>query len=231
MKNKSFILCIAGIVLLVVMGCYVFGRDGGMQPKMDTADKQTEQEKNSVDNPDNNENEADFLAFNDDVSGNYQIDVSEQKEDSDISKINNYNNPIDEYFEPYIDGTESMAEATRRGYERLYKYVWKTEYENIMEWMKKKCKYSEDKEDIEKMEESVDNYIESALSVMETEMIDGYNLDPSVNRIEGNGVYSSLDRICGTMYRDISMKLINLSEGNGKPYNFMERDYSEIIIP
>lgn len=74
MKNKSFILCIAGIGLLVVMGCYVFLRDGGMQPKMDTTDKQTEQEKNSIDNVDNNENEVDFLAFNEDVSENYQIE-------------------------------------------------------------------------------------------------------------------------------------------------------------
>lgn len=45
MRNKSFILCIVGICLLVVMGCYVFWRDDGMQAKVDFKDGQTGEAK------------------------------------------------------------------------------------------------------------------------------------------------------------------------------------------
>ena len=67
-----------------------------------------------------------------------------QKNNSTFS--NAYNNPIDEYFVPYINNPS--CEAERRGYQDTYRGVWESEFENIMKWMYKKCKYQKDKDNL-----------------------------------------------------------------------------------
>lgn len=140
----------------------------------------------------------------------------------------NANNPIDSYFQPLLKS--DMPEASRRGLEVLYGKAWKEEYNNVVEWLLGKCKYEEDKENINKLNESVEEYIKITTIVVRAEMLDGYDADPNGGndkRIEGNGTNSSLIYFQGKMYRDISMLLIQSYVSNKEQYQFLRDDYSE----
>ena len=76
------------------------------------------------------------------------IDSGDQIETAALSEHNQeeYSNPIDAYFLPYIE--IASCEAERRELCDNYRGVWKTEFENIMVWMQDKCVYQEDKDNL-----------------------------------------------------------------------------------
>lgn len=146
----------------------------------------------------------------------------------------NYNNPIDEYFLPKIQSRDK-SEAEIRGLQDDYKHVWKEEFENLTKWLRKKCIYKEDKENISSMEKSVLEYIDRSKAVIATELADTYEVNPnpekgkdmvSRNSYWGNGTRSALNQIEGEIYRDTCMRILSLY-GAETEYKFRQVDYSE----
>lgn len=145
-----------------------------------------------------------------------------------------YNNPIDEYFLPRIQSGDK-CEAEIRGLQDNYKHVWKEEFENLTKWLRKKCVYEEDKENISSMEKSVSEYIERTKAVIATELTDTYEVNPdpekgkdmvSRNSCWGNGTRSALNQTEGEIYRDTCMRIISLY-GAETEYKFRRVDYSK----
>ena len=89
------------------------------------------------------------------------IDSGDQIETAALSEHNQeeYSNPIDAYFLPYIEN--ASCEAERRELCDNYRGVWKTEFENIMVWMQDKCVYQEDKDNLLLFTKSVESLIET----------------------------------------------------------------------
>lgn len=146
-----------------------------------------------------------------------------------------YNNPIDEYFLPRIYSWDK-SQAEIRGFQDAYKKVWKAEFKSVTKWLRKKCIYETDKKNIELMEKSVSDYIERSKEVVLTELLDAYKVNPdagkekdAVSRMSswGNGTRSRLNQIEGEIYRDASMRIINLYGGE-TGYEFRKIDYSEV---
>lgn len=78
------------------------------------------------------------------------------------------NNPIDQYFVNQLKHPKS--EVDYESMEQTYSKVWEQEYEKILDIIKKKCKYSQDKDTFSKYnkysEEVYDNSKEALLTVM-----------------------------------------------------------------
>ncbi|MCI8363609.1 MAG: hypothetical protein HFG34_01465 [Eubacterium sp.] len=158
---------------------------------------------------------------------------TEEPQESDRQKTL-YNNPIDEYFLPKIQ-SRGKCEAEIRGYQDNYKHVWKEEFENLTKWLRKKCIYEEDKENIIAIEKSVSEYIERSKAVISTELLDTYEVNPNPkkgkdmvprNSYWGTGTRSRLNQIEGEIYRDTCMRIICLY-GAETEYKFRKVDYSE----
>lgn len=146
-----------------------------------------------------------------------ETEVNEIGEDETReNEIVEYSNPIDAYFLPRIEN--ASCEAERRQMQDTYRGVWKTEFENIMAWMKDKCVYQEDKDTLLLYEESVESLIETTQTILVT----NYEFPPGSDERKswGNSVRSELNQEEAEIYRDAGMRLINDS------YIFMERDYS-----
>lgn len=143
-----------------------------------------------------------------------------------------YDNPIDAYFQPKMVSDFNVAEATRRGYQDTYRGVWKAEYKHLLKWLKKKCVYEEDRQQIEKMDKALKSQIESMREVLKTELLEDYKINPDSTKSNGGmtrmsspgtGTRSRLNQIEGEMYRDVAMKIINLQGG----YKFRDLDYAK----
>lgn len=146
-----------------------------------------------------------------------------------------YNNPIDKYFLPKIYSWDA-SEAEIREWQDAYKEVWKEEFKNLMNWLRKKCIYDQDKKNIKLLEKSVLDDIEKSKEVILTELLDVYKVNPdsdqgkdTVSRVShwGNGTQHRLHQVEGEIYRDASMRIINLY-GEERKYEFRQIDYSEI---
>jgi hypothetical protein len=135
---------------------------------------------------------------------------------------NIYNNPIDEYFIPRINGSD-LCEAEIREYQDTYKGVWKAEFDNIMLWMNNKCVYQEDKHKLNTYKKSVEQLIDATYKIIVTDWQDDYKLPPkSPERNSwGNGTRSALNQIQAEIYRDAGMRLID------KSYSFLKKDYAK----
>lgn len=148
-----------------------------------------------------------------------------------------YNNPIDEYYLPKIYSWDA-SQAEIRSAQDTYRAVWSSEFKHLMKWLRKKCVYQEDKKNIKEMEKSVEENINSSLEVITIELLDVYEVNPDSSKNKdnearswywGNGTRSRLNQIAGEMYRDASMKIINLTGGTGEmEYPFRDIDYSKI---
>ncbi len=163
-------------------------------------------------------------------SSPYPVQTDEMEKDEKDGKIL-YDNPIDEYFLPKINAVDA-SQAEIRAYQDDYKYVWKEEFENLTKWLRKKCIFEEDKKKIQEMKKSVSEYVEQSKEVILTELLDTYKVNPNPERGEesrnsywGNGTRSRLNQIEGEIYRDASMRIINLY-GAGEKYEFRKVEYS-----
>lgn len=155
------------------------------------------------------------------------------KTDSSAQKAKvSYDNPIDTYFQPRMVSDYKVAESTRRSYQDTYRGVWEAEYRHLIQWLKKKCIYEEDKRNIETMKKSLQSQIKSMREVLATELLNNYKINPDSTKVKsgfsrssswGNGTRSRLNQMEGEMYRDAAMKIIQM-HGN---YKFRELDYSK----
>lgn len=158
------------------------------------------------------------------------VQTGEMKQGEKVGE-NLYDNPIDEYFLPKINAADS-SQAEIRAYQDDYKYAWKEEFLNLTKWLSEKCTYKEDKKNIQEMKKSVSEYVEKSKKVISTELLDTYKVNPNPEQGEetrnsywGNGTRSRLNEIEGGIYRDASMRIINLY-GMGEKYEFRKIDYS-----
>ena len=158
---------------------------------------------------------------------NINVEANAQSEDNGEAAValsehnqGGYSNPIDAYFIPRIDNASSEAE--RRELQDTYRGVWKTEFENIMVWMRDKCVYQEDKDNLSLFTECVVSLIETTRAILVTDWLDDYKRPPGSEsrNFWGNGTRSALNQKEAEIYRDAGMKLID------DTYLFEERDYS-----
>lgn len=147
-----------------------------------------------------------------------------------------YRNPIDKYYLPKIYAMD-VSQAEIRAAQDSYKKVWECEFKNLIKWLRKKCIYSEDKKNIRALEKNVAAQIKIEKKVYTTELIDAYKVNPDPSKAKdtvsrnicwGTGTRSRLNQSIGEIYRDASMRIINLYGGE-KEYKFLKIDYSKII--
>ena len=143
-------------------------------------------------------------------------------------------NPIDtdEYFAALFDSESDISGAEHRGLMLQYGKAWEEEYKNVIQWLLKKCKYEEDRNDILKYDQSVRDCIgENSDSVLETMILENYEYKPgSSERVPGNSTWSRIRYQQGKMYRGICLSLIETMSHHSKKYTFLKRDYSEISV-
>lgn len=142
-----------------------------------------------------------------------------------------YRNPIDQYFWTKIYSWDASQKEIGEA-QKEYKKAWKTEYQNVMAWLNKKCVYDVDKENLRLLEKSVADRIEIEQEVIKTELTSAYEINPdpsqaknNITRIslQGYGTQERLDQSEGEIYRDVCMRILNLY-GHGEEYEFKFRE-------
>lgn len=143
-------------------------------------------------------------------------------------------NPIDtdKYFAALFDPGSDISESEHRGLMMQYAKAWEEEYENVIQWLLKKCKYEEDRNDILQYDQSVrDCMEEKSDSVLGTMILENYEYKPgSAERAAGNSTGARIRYQQGRMYRGICLSLIETMSHHDKKYSFLKRDYSEISV-
>lgn len=144
-----------------------------------------------------------------------------------------FNNPIDSYFLPLFDESEKMSAAQYRNFQEIYGMVWHLEYRNMISWLLDKCDFEEDRRNIEKFDESVENYMQSVKLVLKTEKSNAYSFAPNsgdVSRIGGVGLSSWMKYIEGNVYSDVCMSIIGVNNSDSSQYKFVDRNYSNLSV-
>lgn len=149
-----------------------------------------------------------------------------------IKKYSIYRNPIDQSFLSKLNSWgESQVEY--RQAQRDYQKVWKAEFQNLMKWMKKKCVYDEDKNDFSLLEKSVADQVDREKTVLKTDLIGAYKIDPDFSKAKnsvsrssymGNGTNDRLTEMEGRLYRDVCMRILNLVGYDEYEFKFRETD-------
>lgn len=149
------------------------------------------------------------------------VQLSQEK----VVSIRN-NNPIDRYF--YEVMKQDMTYAEIRGKQRLYGKLWKTEYENVIDWLNGRCKNLDDKRTIDEFDKEVKRYIKHAQSTLQISKMPISLLNKSPNQREKSlGEAAETLRDEGELYRDICLQII---EKSSDKYIFLKRDYDKVII-
>lgn len=216
MKKYIFSWMIILLVSLVAVSCST--KEKAMQENLEETQMFKEEISESIEN--------DLVDYNDAM--NYESQEEEQK---------NYDNPIDAYFLPKINSKDT-SQAEIRAAQDTYRAVWASEFKNLMKWMRKKCVYQEDKKKIRAMEKRVKRNVELSKDVIATELLNIYEINPDSNKNKdsdarswhwGNGTRSRLNQIQGEMYRDASMRIIELhNDAKDGGYEFRDIDYSKV---
>ena len=146
-----------------------------------------------------------------------------------------YDNPIDEYFVPKIEYARKYeSEASKKRLQDSYAIVWEREYINLIDYLKEKCVYKEDKNAIIKMKKSTYTNIDNTIAVVKTDFLDDYSINPDpekcidhVSRISspGNSTRSRLNQIKGEMFRDEVMRILSIN----REYVFVKQDYTAVV--
>lgn len=127
------------------------------------------------------------------------------------------NNPIDKYIDERLAG-DNMTYAEIRDIRRLYFMLWKSEYDNVINFLKANCENNEDKSAIKKLDREIEIYVEK--------MSDVYEIN--YDNLLGLSFWADIMYNKGEIYRDICMHLIEMSN---EEYVFLEKDYDKIVIP
>lgn len=164
-----------------------------------------------------------------------QKDDTDSTEGSYAEKYSVYRNPIDQYFLPQIYSWDA-SQVEIRAAQNAYKKAWKAEYKNLMKWLRKKCIYDEDSKNIQLLENSIDTQIEIEKKVLETNLINAYEVNPDSSQsnkdigfsrfsLLGNGTDDRLNQCEGEIYRDVSMRIIYMTGGKEEyEFQFREKD-------
>lgn len=139
-----------------------------------------------------------------------------------------YSNPIDAYFLPRIKYASCEIEV--RVAQDKYLIVWSNEFEKIIKMMKAKCKYQKDKDVIDAYKKGINDLFDKTSSVLVTEWLDDYQLDPnSPNRGSwGNGTRSGLNQIRAEKLRNECLMLMPYCKNYTYPN---PKEFSKIVIP
>lgn len=160
-------------------------------------------------------------------------DDQEYTDEYFVEKYSIYRNPIDKYFWSKIYSWDASQVEIRKA-QRAYKKAWKTEYQNVMKWLKEKCVYDEDKKNLSLLEKNVADQVEIEKKVMKTDLINAYEVDPdssweknniSRSSLMGNGTQDRLAQSEGELYRDVCMRILNLRGYEEYEFKFREANY------
>ena len=137
-----------------------------------------------------------------------------------------YSNPIDEYFLPLIE--TASPEITRREYQDTYRGVWKSEFENIIQWSAAKYTYQHDIDALSDFMRSAEQLIAKAQALAIAELRAEFDISPGAPESApwGTGTRSWLNQLEGEIYRDAGMLLIR-SISYCDDYIFLDIDYSK----
>ncbi len=148
-----------------------------------------------------------------------------------IKKYSIYKNPIDQSFLPKLNSW-GKSQAEYRKAQRDYQKAWKAEYQNLMKWMKKKCVYNEDKNNLSLLEKSIAKQIDREKKVLKTDLTAAYKINPDPSKVKnsvsrmscmGKGT-DRLTEIEGGLYRDVCMRILNLAGYDEYEFKFCETD-------
>lgn len=216
MKNKIWMSLIILVIAIITISC------------------QSETESNTA---------SSEISINDDVENNSEQDFKDDSEEAFedepayttdeyfIKEHSVYRNPIDQYFWSKLNPKDKSETEYRRA-QADYQKAWKAEYQNLMKWMKKKCVYNEDKNNLRLLEKSVAKQIVQEKKVLKTDLAAAYKINPdsskvknSVSRISyiGKGT-DRLTEIEGGLYRDVCMRILNLAGYDEYEFKFCEAD-------
>ncbi len=160
--------------------------------------------------------------------------ISQDETETTIETVEKqFNNPIDSYFLPLFDKSEKISAAEYRNLQEIYGIVWHLEYKNMIFWLLNKCDFEKDRRNIEKFDESVENYIQSVEPVLKTEKYNAYSFSPNsgdVSRIGGIGLSSWMKYIEGNIYSNVCMSIIGVNDSDFSRYEFVDRDYSNLSV-
>ncbi len=128
-------------------------------------------------------------------------------------------NPIDKaYLSLVTDWSYSGIEF--RNYQERYYEIWKEEYDKVLNILKIKAVYQQDKDDIEQFDNYIEGFFDNNNDFFETLVLGDYQTDPTTPEKNswGNGTRSKLLEIRGKIYRNACIQIITLlDEGD---YNF-----------
>jgi hypothetical protein len=215
MKRKLFLTFILGICFGAVLVTVMFDRN-----------KKTSYESTDSTKAGNTES----MASTTDSTKDEPADTDDYAEESSV-----YSNPIDRCLMPIIySEKEEISEVEIRAAQDSYKELWRKEFENLMKVLRNKCTYSKDEKNIDRLKKRIQSEIESEIEVVTTELLGAYKINPNpkegddISRMSlwGNGTRSRLNQIEGEIYRDASMRIINVYGFSGEEYEFRKSDYS-----
>ncbi len=199
MKNRIWVSIFVLVILITNISC-----------NSEIERNKVSSEKNTKNEIEDNSEKEDFAYTDEYFIKNYSI----------------YRNPIDKYFLPKIHSWDASQVEYRKA-QREYQKAWKAEFENIMRFMKKKCVYDEDKEDLNLLKKIVNQQVDIERKILKTYLTDGYEVDPdstwaenniSRSSLVGKGTEDRLTQIEGELYRDVCMRILNL--GGYEEYKF-----------
>lgn len=138
---------------------------------------------------------------------------AEKNETFNVSNSYLMSNPIDHYYSSKLN---SNIEAEVRDTKAAYEKTWEQEYNKVMDIIKNKCIYKKDRNNLNAFKKSIENLIETASPVLETELLNAYEDNPTIpeSRGWGNSTFSSLQGIAGQIYRDACMLIIPYLDGD-----------------
>lgn len=168
-------------------------------------------------------------------SGLNSLEVNEKNDSMNPVKTEKageqFDNPIDSYFLPLLDGSNYRTAAEYRNLQEIYGTVWQLEYKNLVLWLLSKCEFEEDRKNIEQFDNCVKEYIDATMSVIKTEKMDSYSFSPGdSSRIGGTGTYGWMKYMEGKIYRDVCMFTIGVNDSDFSKYEFVNRDYSKLSM-
>lgn len=186
----------------------------------------------------NSKIESDTIGSEKDFNDNTEDASEDDPEYTDEYFVENYSiyrNPIDKYFWSKLYSWNASQQEIRQA-RNAYNEAWKTEYKNMMRWLKEKCIYEEDKKNISLLEKSISDQIEIEKKVMKTELTNAYEINPDPSKVEndfsrisllGHGMQERLNQSEGELYRDVCMRILNLhGQADGEyEFKFRETDY------
>ncbi len=147
-----------------------------------------------------------------------------------VEKYSIYRNPIDQYYWTKLYSWDA-SQVEIRSAQRAYKKAWKSEFKNLLKWLDEKCVFAKDRKNLALLEKSVTDQTKIEKEVLKTDMLNAYKVNPdpekakkSVSRVSlvGNGTHDRLFQTEGELYRDVCMRILNVS--GYEEYEFIFRE-------